>query len=175
MVGGVVRWLFALMLAAPLAAQSFTQADARAMASGDNDERIAATRRVLAAGDPTLGGFVQALLAIGFRPVALSGAANVKVVDVGIQRTLEAIAQRDGHVLLGSHDGDFIPQIQQLLGTERKVGLVGFREYVNASFVPLVAEGLEIFDLEDDARAFNHVLPRVRIIDIDRFDPVSYL
>jgi len=119
--------------------------------------------------------FVQALLAIGFRPVALSGPPTMKVVDVGIQRTLEAIAQRDGHVMLGSHDGDFIPQIQSLLGTSRKVGILGFREYVNAAFVPLVAEGLEIFDLEDQARAFNHVLPRVRIIEIDNFDPTAYL
>ncbi len=119
--------------------------------------------------------FVQALLAMGYRPIALSGPTNVKVVDVGIQRTLEAIAGRDGHVLLGSHDGDFLPQIRNLLGTDRKVGLLGFSEFFNAAFVPLVADGLEIFDLEADARAFNQVLPRVRIIEIDDFDPTSFL
>src|SRR5262249_58964729 len=31
--------------------------------------------------------FVSALLAIGFRPVPLSGKGNEKVVDLGIQRT----------------------------------------------------------------------------------------
>lgn len=119
--------------------------------------------------------FVQALLAIGYRPVPLSGPPNVKVVDVGIQRTLEAIASREGNVLLGSHDGDFVPQIEQLLGADRRVAVVGFREFVNSSFAALVSKGLEIYDLEEDARAFNYVLPRVRIIDIDAFDPVAYL
>ncbi len=119
--------------------------------------------------------FVQALQAIGFRPVPLSGPPGMKVVDVGIQRTLEAIAAGPGNVLLGSHDGDFLAQTRALLGGERHVGLVGFREYVNSAFVPLVDEGLEIFDLEYDAGSFNHVLPRVRIIDIASFDPTDFL
>lgn len=119
--------------------------------------------------------FVQALLAIGFRPVALSGPANVKVVDVGIQRTLEAIADRDGHVMLGSHDRDFVPQIAALLGSTRKVGLIGFREYISTEYGLLVEQGLELFDLEEDVQAFNQVLPRVRIVDIDDFDPTRYL
>lgn len=119
--------------------------------------------------------FVQALQAIGFRPIPLSGPPGMKVVDVGIQRTLEAIAATDGHVLLGSHDGDFLPQVERLLGAGRKVGLIAFREYVNSAFVPLVAKGLEIFDLEHDAKSFNQLLPRVRIIDIEQFDPASFL
>ena len=36
--------------------------------------------------------FVQALVAMGLRPVLLSGPPGIKVVDVGIQRTLEAIS-----------------------------------------------------------------------------------
>src|SRR5215208_2836680 len=36
--------------------------------------------------------FVQALAALEFRPVLLSGPADVKVVDLAIQRTLEALA-----------------------------------------------------------------------------------
>lgn len=119
--------------------------------------------------------FVQALMAIGFRPIPLAGPPGMKVVDVGIQRTLDAIAERPGDVLLGSHDGDFLPQIQALLGTGRRVGLLGFREYVNTSYGELAADGLEVFDLEDDVRAFNQVLPRLRIIEIDRFDPTAFL
>jgi putative heme uptake system protein len=119
--------------------------------------------------------FVQALQAIGFRPVLLAGPPGMKVIDVGIQRTLDAIADRPGNVVLGSHDGDFLPHIERLLGTDRRVGLIAFREFVNLSFAALVADGLEIFDLEDDAKAFNHVLPRVRIIDIAAFDPTLYL
>jgi putative heme uptake system protein len=119
--------------------------------------------------------FVQALTAIGYRPVPLSGPPGVKVVDVGIQRTLEAIADGGGHVLLGSHDRDFLPQVQELLKRGRRVGLLGFREFVNASYLELVGAGLQIFDLEDDAQCFNQVLPRLRIIDIDDFDPTAFL
>jgi putative heme uptake system protein len=32
-----------------------------------------------------------------------------------------------------------------------------------------------LFDLEDDVRGFNDLLPRVRIIPIDDFDPLRYL
>ena len=38
--------------------------------------------------------FVQALTTLEFRPVLLSGPPEVKVVDVAIQRTLEALAER---------------------------------------------------------------------------------
>jgi uncharacterized protein len=119
--------------------------------------------------------FVQALQAIGYRPIPLSGPPGTKVVDVGIQRTLEALVERDGHVLLGSHDGDFVPQIEALLGSDRKVGLVAFSEYVNLGFSALKDQGLEVFDLEYQVRAFNQELPRVRIIDIDAFDPAQFL
>src|SRR5690554_4500041 len=60
--------------------------------------------------------FVQALLAMNFNPIPLSGSAHEPVVDIGIQRTLEAIAQRpSGDVLLASHDGDYLPQVEQLV------------------------------------------------------------
>jgi uncharacterized protein len=117
--------------------------------------------------------FVQALLAMDYRPIPLSGLATEKVVDVGIQRTLEAIADRDGDVLLASHDGDFLPQVQQLVGEGRRVGILGLREFVNSGFVDL--DGVELHDLELDVRAFTVPLPRVRIIPLDEFDPVAYL
>lgn len=119
--------------------------------------------------------FVQALVAMGLRPVLLSGPSNVKVVDVGIQRTLEAIAGRDGDVMLGSHDVDFLPQIKALLDGERRVGLLAFREFVSSQYADLLASGLQIYDIEDDARSFNRVLPRIRVIDIDAFDPAAFL
>ena len=59
--------------------------------------------------------FIQALLAMDIRPIPLSGPPSVEVVDEGIQRTLEAIAGRDGDVMLGSHDADFLPQLRTLL------------------------------------------------------------
>lgn len=117
--------------------------------------------------------FVQALLAMDYRPIPLAGAPGEKVVDIGIQRTLAAIASRPGDVLLASHDGDFLTQIGQLAGPGRRVGLIGFREFVNSGFVAV--PGLQIFDLEDEVGAFTSVLPRVRVIPLDQFDPVRYL
>jgi uncharacterized protein len=121
--------------------------------------------------------FVQALASLGFRPVPLSGPPDVKVVDVAIQRTLEALAERGrGDVLLASHDGDFAPQVATLLGSPgRRVGVLGFRELMSASLGELTVEGLEIYDLEDDVGAFTVSLPRVRVIPIERFDPWTLL
>ena len=122
--------------------------------------------------------FVQALTALEFRPVPLSGPPDVKVVDVAIQRTLEALEQRGtGDVLLASHDGDFAPQIAALLRTapERRVGLMGFRELMSTQLTELVGEGLELHDLEDDVGAFTVALPRTRVIPIEAFDPWTLL
>jgi len=117
--------------------------------------------------------FVQALTAIGFRPVLLSGPSDVKVVDVAIQRTLDALTERgEGDVLLASHDGDFAPHVAALLRAPgRRVGVIGFRELVSTALSELVADGVELHDLEDDVRAFTVALPRIRVIPIERFDP----
>jgi uncharacterized protein len=115
--------------------------------------------------------FVSALLAIGFRPVPLSGKTTEKVVDLGIQRTLDALAGHEADVLLCSHDGDFLPHVERLVA-DRKVALVAFREFVNAGFV---TAGVEVHDLEYDVQAFNITLPRVRVISLDEFDPEEFL
>jgi putative heme uptake system protein len=117
--------------------------------------------------------FVQALIALDYRPIPLAGEAADKVVDIGIQRTLDAIAERDADVLLASHDGDFVEHVAALLGEDRRVGLLAFREYVSAQFREL--DGLEVHDLEDDVDGFTMVLPRVRIIPLDDFDPTRFL
>jgi uncharacterized protein len=94
---------------------------------------------------------------------------------MGIQRTLEALRDRPGSVVLASHDGDFIPQVEALLGDDRRVGLLGFREFVNLRMTELAGRGLEILDLEHDVQAFTAPLPRVRIIPIEEFDPLRFL
>jgi len=119
--------------------------------------------------------FVQALTAMHYRPVPLSGAPGQKVVDLGIQRTLEALADRPGDVLLTSHDGDFLPQVEALVDAGRRVGLLAFRELVNLRYAELQARGLQVFDLEEDVRAFTVPLPRLKIIQIDDFDPLAFL
>ena len=117
--------------------------------------------------------FVRALLSMDYRPIPLAGSSDEKVVDIGIQRTLEALSRRAGNVLLASHDGDFLPQIGELLQGDRQVAVVGFKEFLNAGFAEL--HGLQVFDIEDDADCFTSVLPRVRIIDLDSFDPERFL
>jgi putative heme uptake system protein len=121
--------------------------------------------------------FVQALSALDYRPVLLSGPSDVKVVDVAIQRTLDALAERgEGDVLLASHDADFAPQVEALLTAGgRRVGLLAFRELVGTALNDLRAAGLEVLDLEDDVRAFTVALPRVRVIPIEAFDPWALL
>jgi uncharacterized protein len=123
--------------------------------------------------------FVQALLAIGFQVIPLAGDPTdrgEKVVDVGIKRTLAAIAGRAGDVLLASHDGDFAPEVETLVDDpERRVGLLAFREFTSTALAGLTARGLETFDLEGDVHAFNVQLPRLRIIPLAEFDPLRYL
>jgi uncharacterized protein len=118
--------------------------------------------------------FVQALLAMEWRPIPLSGGANEKVVDIAIQRTLVELGHREADVMLVSNDGDFVEQVRGLLGT-RRVGVMGFVEFRSSAFANLVKQGLESFDLEYDVGAFNTPLPRVRIIPIDEFDPAHFL
>jgi putative heme uptake system protein len=125
----------------------------------------------LAAGTDLPTPFVQALLAIGYRPIPLSGSG--KVVDIAIQRTVEVLVGREADVVLVSHDGDFLPQVEQLCDGVRNVGVIGFGEFVNAGFRGL--PGLRIVDLELDVQAFNVPLPRIRVIDIDDFDPLDFL
>lgn len=118
------------------------------------------------------GPFVSALQNIGYRPVALAGDGQEKVVDIGIQRTLDAIVGRDADVLLGSHDRDFIEQVERLLASGSRVDLIGFPELVSGAYADL---DVHIHDLETDVRAFNTALPRVRIIPLADFDPEAFL
>ena len=116
--------------------------------------------------------FVQALLAMGYRPVPLRGEG--KVVDIAIQRTAEALSERDADVMLVSHDNDFTPQMEDLSEDEdRRIGVVGFGEFMANGLrdVP----GMEFYDLEYEVGAFTSRLPRVRIIEIDEFDPLDFL
>jgi uncharacterized protein len=121
------------------------------------------------------GSFVQALLAMGFRPIPLSGGPEEKVVDIAVVKTLDALQSRPGNVLLASHDADFAPALGKLVNGKRRVGVMGFREFIAASYRDMEAKGLEIHDIEAGARAFNVDLPRVKIIPIHEFDPSVFL
>ncbi|MDO4258980.1 MAG: NYN domain-containing protein [Actinomycetaceae bacterium] len=121
-------------------------------------------------------GFVQALMAMEYRVIPLAGPETMKVVDIGVQKTLEAISHLDsGSVILASHDGDFVPQIETLLAQGRRVAVMGFREFVSSQLQELIEAGLEIIDLEYDVEAFQVKLPRLHIIDVEDFNPYDYL
>lgn len=126
---------------------------------------------VSARGAPT--GFVQALMAIGYRPVPLTGRPDEKVVDLGIRKTLVALRDRDADVLLASHDGDFAADLGALAGGGRRVGVVAFTELVSQALRDV--QGMEVFDLETDTGAFEATLPRVRVTSIDDLDPDAIL
>lgn len=120
------------------------------------------------------GTFVQALRMAGYMPVAVSGSADQKVVDIAINRTLEALASRDGAVMLVSHDQDFVRNFSALSGGDRPLGVLAFQEYLGGDFLEI--PGVKVFDLEDDAEAFEcGPLPRIRVIPIDEFDPARFL
>jgi uncharacterized protein len=108
---------------------------------------------------------------MGFGRGPLWGAG--KGFDSAIQRTAEALVEREADVVLVSHDGDFVDQVSALCDGSRQVGVIGFTEFVNAQFRNL--PGLRIFDLEYDLGAFNSPLPRTRVIPIDEFDPLDFL
>lgn len=118
--------------------------------------------------------FVQALLAMDYRPVPLAGdGGEEKVVDVGIQRTLTAIAEDPNlDVVLLSHDADFVPQMAALIDGQREVSIIGFREFVSSQLTSL---GVKVYDLEDDVKAFKSRLPRTRVIPLSAFNPADFL
>jgi uncharacterized protein len=116
--------------------------------------------------------FVAAIQNAGFRAVLLSGTGAEKVVDVGIQRTLEALTKRTANVLVGSHDRDFVTQIESLLDSGHEVAMLGFPEMMSGVYAEL---GIHTYDLEFDAKAFNLRLPRIRVIPLAEFDPEEFL
>lgn len=117
--------------------------------------------------------FVQALLAMDYRPIPLSGSIHEKVVDIAIIRTMGAIVDHGGDVVLASHDADFVDGMQALADADRRVGVVGFTEVIGQSLQHI--DGIELFDLETDVGAFDVSLPRVRVIPVDAYDPVPFL
>ena len=123
-------------------------------------------------------GFVRALKTAGCDVALLHGRPDQKVVDLGILKLLEAIrTQRPkAAVALASHDGtDFADALRQLLEEKRQVAILGLREYMSQRFRDLVPAGLEIIDLEMNARVFQRPLPRLLPVRVDEFDPTLFL
>jgi uncharacterized protein len=126
--------------------------------------------------EPMLG-FVQALRAAKCDVVPLYGRTDQKVVDLAIVKLLNALKEHaSANVILGSHDGeDFAAHVGALLGGTRSVAVLGFREFMSQKFRELQGQGLQILDLEYDARALAQRLPRLVPIKVDEFDPLAFL
>ncbi|QRV02011.1 nuclease [Arcanobacterium phocisimile] len=147
-------------------------------ATGDGEDHPAKGLFFLNVSQRSANAFIQALLAIGWQPIQLTSPdAERKVVDEGIQRTLEAILkERPGaDVVLGTHDVDYLPQIEALLDAGHRVSIMCFREFLALPLAELEDKGLVIHDLELDVQAFNLPLNRTHPVDIDEFDPYPYL
>ena len=119
--------------------------------------------------------FVQALIALEYRPIPLAGSASEKVVDIGIQRTLDAIGSRDGDVLLASHDGDFLPQVTKLLGDGRRVGMLGFREFFNSGSQPSAPAAWRCSTSRTRSEPSRACCRASGSSPIEEFDPVRFL
>ena len=124
----------------------------------------------------TMLGFIQALRASKCDVVPVYGRPDQKVVDLAIIKLLTALKESStANVILGSHDGeDFASHLAPLLGGQRSVAVLGFREFFSQKFRELVPQGLQLFDLEYDARAVQR-LPRLVPIQIDEFDAKVFL
>lgn len=121
------------------------------------------------------GGFVQALRFARFAPVLLRGEEDAQVVDLGLCRALRALRGRPGDVLLVSHDGGYADEMRALAedGVERRLGVLCFPEYLSGKLQGIA--GLEVYDLEADVAAFDRPpLPRMRIVDVESFEPEPY-
>ena len=55
----------------------------------------------------------------------------------------------------------------------RRTGVIGFQEFMASSL--RAVPGIEFHDLEYDVHAFTSTLPRIRIIEIDEFNPLDFI
>ena len=116
---------------------------------------------------------MQALLAMHYRPVPLAGRSDQKVVDIGIQRTLDALADTDADVLLCSHDGDFAEQTAALLAREparRPDRAPRVRQHASSR-----AWAWRSTTSRTTSPPSTTPLPRVRVIPLEEFDPLYFL
>ncbi len=117
--------------------------------------------------------FVQALKAMDYIVVPLSGAPDEKVVDIAIQRTLQSLVARGPTSCSSATTATSCRTSPPSSTGDRRVGVAAFSEFRNAGFAALT--GVEKFDLEYDAHVFDAPLPRIRVIPIDEFDPNTFL
>lgn len=119
------------------------------------------------------GPFIQALRAGGYIPIPLQGEPNMKVVDVGIINTLEALKAKTGDIWLASHDADFKEALMALheANPTRKLNLIGFQEYFSGEY----GSPFTFSDLEEDVQAFEGNLPRIRVMHVDDYNPHNFI
>ena len=88
-------------------------------------------------------------------------------------QVLQRARAEEADVVLASHDVDFAPHMQALAAEGSRVAVMGFEEFMSAEL--RAVNGMEVWDLEREVGAFDAPLPRLRIIELDAFDPSRYL
>ena len=130
-------------------------------------------------------GFAGYLRSIGFEAVLLQREPRLEephrqrsVVDEAICKNLAAVRDRRVDILVVSHDGDYYEDLEVLRDSdpERRVGVVGFVELMNARYS---TQWIERIDLEREVRAFDYRLPNrstpVTVTRVDDYDPSASL
>jgi hypothetical protein len=129
----------------------------------------------------SLDGFFKYLAGNAYQPIHLydreHGQMGPRAIG-SVQQQIDAIAQRNCHVVVVTHSGALAPNIERLLELQDRRGSVavcGLLDLMDGELCNLRERSVELFDLERDVRCFRSALPRFRPVPADQFDPTRYL
>lgn len=115
--------------------------------------------------------FVHVLDMMGYMPILLEG-THTQVVDEGIKKTLEELVEREGNIVLVTHDNGYAELLNKAITAHnRNLAILGFEEFVSSKYSQDLP--LTIYDLEKDVQAFLNPLQRGQVMELDKFDPRS--
>jgi len=117
--------------------------------------------------------FIHVLEITGYKPVLLSGSRG-QVVDEGIKKMLKLISQKEGNIILITHDNGYCELLNEALTNHnRELAIFGFEEFVSSRYSKELP--LTIYDLETQVEAFEAPLKRGEITSLEQFDPSELL
>lgn len=115
--------------------------------------------------------FLHVLQMVGFETILLQG-ENASVVDEGIKKTLELLTDKEGHIVLVTHDHGYCDLLNSALTQHnRNLAMLGFSEFISAKYSKELP--VQAYDLERDVNAFIVKLERDKVVPLDTFDPTA--